>query len=218
MIPVDKVYNLTNDLLSKNNGVSLTPEEFDRYAEVASDGLFDSYRGADNPNATKVVYGHNRTLDGRLKNHRVPEYALSLDLLGYGSYPEDWVQTLSVRTIDYQPIRPIDEDRAAVAISQDPYTKPSEDEMLYEEFDNRIKVHPAGDNTVVLNYLRKPVKAVYAYTTVNRRAVFDPINSVNFDWDKGQLGELTHRILQLVGVSMDKGQIVQYSEAKQAQE
>lgn len=215
MIPVDKVYNVTNFILSKNNGLTIKPEQFNSYAEIASNALQDDYRGANT--AKKVSYGRDRTLDSRLRQHRVPEYPLSLDLLGYGSYPTDWVQTLSLRTIDYNPIRPIDEDRAAVAY-QDPYTEPSEDEMWYEDLDTGLKVHPAGDAVVIMSYLRRPVKAIYAYTEVNRRAVFDPVNSVNFDWDESQFGELVFRIVQLCGVSMDKGQVVQYTQAKQNEE
>src|SRR5690606_9506217 len=215
MIQVDKVYNAVNDLLSKNNGMTISPDQFNRYAEIASNALQDDYRGA-NTNK-KVSYGRDRTLDSRLRQHRVTEYPVSLDLLGYGSYPTDWVQTLSLRTIDYKPIRPIDEDRAAVAY-QDPYTESSEDGMWYEDMDTRMKVHPAGIGVGAMNYLRRPVKAIYAYTEVNRRAVFDPVNSVNFDWDESQFGELVFRICGLVGLSLDKGQIVQYSEAMKSQE
>lgn len=215
MIEVDKIYRAVNNLLSKNNGLTIKPEQFNDYAEIASIGLQDDYRGANT--AKKVSYGRDRTLDSRLRQHRVPEYPLSLDLLGYGDYPENWVQTLSLRTVDYKPIRPIDEDRAAVAY-QDPYTQPSESEMWYEDLDTRIKVHPAGDASVVMSYLRRPIKAVYAYTEVNRRAVFDPLASVNFDWDESQFPELVYRICQLCGVSFDKGQIIQYTEAMKAQE
>lgn len=216
MIEVNKVYSLVNDLLSKSNGVWLEPEEFDRYAEIASNGLQDDYRGANT--ATKVSYGRNRTLDSRLRQHRVPEYAVALDLLGYGYYPTGWVQTLNLRTIDYKPIRPIDEDRVSVAVSKDPYTKPSGDEMCYEDLDDRIRVHPAGDNSVIMSYLKRPVKAVYAYTTVNRRKVFDPSNAVNFDWDESQLGELVFRIAQLAGLSMEKASVVNYTQLKQSEE
>ena len=195
--------------------MTISPDQFNRYAEIASNALQDDYRGA-NTNK-KVSYGRDRTLDSRLRQHRVTEYPVSLDLLGYGSYPMDWVQTLNLRTIDYKPIRPIDEDRAAVAY-QDPYTEPSEDEMWYEDLESRIKVHPAGEASVIMSYLKRPTKAVYAYTTVNRRAVFDPVNSVNFDWDESQFGEITFRILGLCGVSLDKGQVIQYTQAKQAEE
>jgi hypothetical protein len=216
MIAVDKVYNIVSDLLSKNNGVTLSPEEFDRYAEMASVALQDDYRGANT--ATKVSYGRNRTLDSRLRQFRVSEHPLSLDLLGYGDYPEDWVQTLNLRTVDYKPIRPIDEDRVSVAVSKDPYTTPTEDEMIYEDLSLQVKVQPAGEASVVMSYLRRPQKARYATIEVNRRPVFDPNNSQNFDWDESQLGELTFRILQLVGVSMDKGQVIQYTAAKQQEE
>ena len=223
MINVDKVYSTVNYILSKNNGLSISPAQFNNYAEIASNALQDDYRGANT--AKKVSYGRDRTLDSRLRQHRVPEHPISLDLLGYGDVPEDWVQTLSLRTTDYQPIRPIDEDRVAMAY-QDPYTRPSADEMWYEDLRRAgdtsdraaIKVHPAGDASVVMSYLRRPVKAVYAYTTVNRRSVFDPINSVNFDWDESQFGELVFRIAQLCGVSLDKGQLIQYTQAKMAEE
>ena len=205
-----------DDLLSKNNGMFITAAEFNRYAPMASNALFDSYRGADNPNATKVVYGRNRTLDARLKVFREFETPVAI-VGGHGAYPTDWAQTLSVKTENGEVIRPLDEDRATVAY-KDPYTTPTEDERFYEETDTGIKIHPNDQSSVLVTYLRKPAVPVYAVTKVNRREVYDPLSSVDFDWDESQLNDLVMRIVQLVSVPMKDINTLNYTQAKQAEE
>ena len=118
-LKVKLVYDTVNDLLSKNNGVTLSPDEFNRYAELASNALQDEYRGANT--AQRSTMGRNRTLDSRLLRHVVSDHTLSTNGGGYAPLPDDWVQTLTLRTPDYSPVRPVDEDRITV-VFQDPYS------------------------------------------------------------------------------------------------
>lgn len=223
-LKVKLVYDIVNDLLSKNNGVTLSPDEFNRYAELTSNALQDEYRGANT--AQRSTIGRNRTLDARLLRQVVSDHAISTNGGGYAELPSDWIQTLTLRTIDYAPIKPIDEDRIAMA-HQDPYTTPTEDNLIYEvtgttaQFSNKvgvIKVHPTKARQVIMTYLRRPIPAVYGYKIVSNRAEYDANESVDFDWDSSQMGEIVFRILQLAGLSMDKGQVIQYAMAKQNEE
>src|SRR5690606_38918599 len=120
MINVGENYKLVNDLLSKNNGVYLTPDEYNRYAEVASNEYFDSVVGG--KVSSRSVYGINRTLDRRLKEFRrvapLPVEDGQVDL------PEDCELLTAVYTNDYIPLRPTDEDRFAKLI-QDPLATPT---------------------------------------------------------------------------------------------
>lgn len=214
MINVSENYILVQDLLSKNNGVFISPGEYNRYASIASKALFDSYIGADT--ATKVNYGRNRTLDFRLAPFRETETLPVVS--GVVAFPEDLAKINKVHTVDYKPIRPIDEDRLAVA-HQDPYTEPGDDEIFYEETSDSIILFPADIEEVIFTYLKKPVEPVYAFTVgSNGRPVYDDANSVHMEWDKSQEMEITMRILQLCGVSMSHNQIIGYTQQKQNEE
>lgn len=217
MINVDSNYKLVNDLLSKNNGAFISFEEYTRYAAISSDSLFDDIIGADNTSV--VSYGRNRTLDARLMPFRVMNQPVLL-VAGIGTLPTDWAKTNAVRLPDGTPVHPVDEDRRGMG-KQDYYAKPSESRYVYYEGNGNIEVEPLTTD-VVMDYLKRPTPPVYAYTmsTGSRpRPIYDPVNSVDFDWDARQENDLTIRILQLCGVSMSNGQIVQYTQAiKQTEE
>lgn len=209
MINVDSNYRLVNDLLSKNNGAFISFEEYTRYAAIASDSLFDDIIGADNTSV--VSYGRNRTLDARLMPFRVMNQPILL-VAGIGTLPTDWAKTNAVRLPDGTPVHPVDEDRRGMG-KQDYYARPSESRYVYYEGNGNIEVEPVTTD-VVMDYLKRPTPPVYAYTmsTGSRpRPVYDPVNSVDFDWDARQENDLTIRILELCGVSMDKGSLVQYT-------
>lgn len=211
MINVRNTYLLVNDLLSKNNGVFISPEEFSRFAKIASDSLFDDIIGADNTSV--VSYGRNRTLDARLMPFRVMNQPVIL-VAGIGALPTGWAKTNAVRLPDGTPVHPVDEDRRGMG-KQDYYARPSEDRYVYYEGNGSIEVEPLTTD-VVMDYLKRPTPPVYAYTmsTGSRpRPIYDMASSVNFDWDARQENDLTIRILQLCGVSMDKGSLVQYTES-----
>lgn len=216
MINVDENYRLVQDLLSKNNGVYITPEEYNRYAELASNDLFDKLVGAKNNNST--AYGINRTLDRRLMPFRRVDIVPVVG--GVANEPAD---SALIRSVYYflngtpKPLRVVDEDRFA-KLFDDPFAKPTEEEPVYIEDNLSIRVYPETITELTIEYLKRPVAPVYAYTEVNRRPLYDAVNSINFDWDKREEAELTMRILQYAGVSMTNGQVVQYTEAKQAQE
>lgn len=216
MIKVESNYKLVGDLLSKNNGVFISPEEYNSYAKIASEGLFADYVGLNT--AKKVGYGRNRTLDSRLTPFRrtVP---LTVGPDSEVGYPYDWAKTNKVHTLDYIPIRPLDEDRIAIG-HQDPFI--TGEEWFYEDLNDGMKIFsPDGivSDPIILTYLKRPDEPKYAYIIgSNGRPEFDPVNSVDFDWDINQEGEITMRILQLCGVSMDKIQAINFGMAKQNEE
>lgn len=216
MINVKDNYELVNDLLSKNNGLFITPSEYNKYAELASNDLFDTLVGAKNVN--KSVYGRNRTLDGRLRNFRI-NTQLSVTS-GLAMLPSNFA---FIRSVYYSkdgvptPLRTVDEDRFA-KIFNDPFAKPTLDNPMYTEDAIQIRVFPTSITNVTIEYLRKPTPAKYAFTVVNNRPVYDPVLSVNFDWDSREQNELTMRIVQYAAATMANGNMVQYTEVKQQQE
>lgn len=210
MIDVNDNYKLVNDLLSKNNGVYLTPDEYNRYAEIASLEYFDTLVGSKNTN--RSVYGINRTLDRRLKEFR--EVAPTLVEDGVAELPDNCELLTAVYTDDYIPLRQTDEDRFA-RLMQDPLASPTEDDPVYKEINEYIEVFPETLPSVTIEYLRKPLSPKYAYTVENRRAVYNPTNSVHFEWNKRDESELTMRILQLCGISVGSPELLQVGLAKQ---
>lgn len=211
MILVQENYKLVNDLLSKNNGVYLSPAEYNRYAELASNDYFDVSIGS--KNAKRSVYGINRTLDRRLQSFRVVDPIPVIN--GVAEIPEDAELITAIYTSDYIPLRTVDEDRLA-RLMQDPLADPTVEDPAYKEDKDSIRVYPSDINSVTFEYLKRPVAPKYGYTVVNNRAVYSESDSVNFDWNKREEAELTMRILQYCGVSMGSAEI--YNVATQAKQ
>ena len=217
MISIEENYKLVQDLLSKNNGIRLSPKEYERYATMASNDMFDKLIGAKNNNMT--AYGVNRTLDRRLKHLRVVTPPLAVTN-GRVAQPDDLQLTRSVYYMFKgapKALRPVDEDRFAF-LFDDPLASPVDEDPSYIEDNGSIRVFPTNIPTITIEYLKRPAVPKYAYTIVNRRPVFDPDNSVDFDWDKREENDLTMRILQYAAVSLQNGQMVQFTESKQNNE
>lgn len=213
MISVKENYELINDLLSKNNGVFISLQEYGRYATLASNDLFDTLRG--NKNQNRAVYGKNRTLDSRLNPFRVSEDITFT--ASTAAKPEDLEQILAIYDSTFIPVKPIDEDRLA-QLMQHPLRKPNEEDKYYIERVDSLKLLGATTLTGTIEYLKRPQEIVYGYTIVGRRPVHDEATSVNFEWDKNMETEIINRILGYMGLSMKDSFTTQVSNNNKSQE
>lgn len=206
MISVKDNYKLLNDLLSKNNGQYISPEEYGRYATLASNELFDELRG--NKNQNRSTYGRNRTLDARLNPFK--KNITATFAAGLYTKPTDLVQITALYTSTFIPVKPVDEDRIATLMN-DPLASPNATDKYYVE--EYLKLRLLTDTALVctIEYLAKPATIIYAYTVVGRSAVFNQTGTVDFEWDKNMEMELTTRILGYMGLSMKDGFITQVS-------
>lgn len=209
MIRVEDNHKLVNDLLSKNNGVQISPMEYVRYGILAQNDLFDVLRGSEN--LVKTTYGKNRKLDERLNPFRVK--ANITFATGTATKPINSAQITAIYTSDYQPVRPIDEDRVAMIV-QDPLAE----DYYYSETSTQLTLVKGADFTGTIEYLRRPSDIAFGFTIVNGRAVYNNTNTVNFEWDKNLEMEITTRILQYAGISMGNNQILGYTQAQKQQE
>lgn len=209
MFRVEDNHKLVNDLLSKNNGVQISPKEYTRYAILANNDLFDVLRGSEN--LVKTTYGKSRKLDERLNPFRVKESITFVN--GIATKPINSAQITAIYTTDYQPVRPIDEDRTAM-IFQDLLSE----DYYYSETSTQLNLVKGEDFTGTIEYLRRPNDVAFGFTLVNGRAVYSDTGTVNFEWDKNLEMEITTRILKYAGISMGNNQILGYAQAQEQKE
>lgn len=215
MIDINELYNLVLDFPSKNAGQYFSPDEFNRYVNMASIELFDTLIGKKN-NPTSV-YGRNRTTDARLKPFRV---VANIPLVsGVGSLPTNWEKTDALHTTGAIPIpvRQIDEDRFA-RIFDNPLDSPIAEDPIYIENSTDIQVYPNTITAVTIRYLKRPSLAVWGYTSTGRRPIYDPNSSTNLEWNDSEKFEILTRVLNYFGVSMKDSGLINYTENKQVQE
>lgn len=198
MINVGSNYNLVNDLLSKNNGVFIGIDEYERYGNQASQEMFDDFLGI--KTQPRIVYGKNRLVDERL---RVFRRVIPLSFVNETLTIPDKARNFTAiyTSVGKIPVKPIDEDRYA-RIFDDPLASPNEQDKYYLENDTTLTLLGESSLNVKVHYLAKPTPIVYAYTMVNNRPVYNDINSTHYEWDSHEESELTSRILIKAGMSM----------------
>lgn len=202
-------YKLVNDLLSKNNSVTIPFTEYGRYATLASNDLFDTLRG--NKNTNQSTYGRNRTLDARLNPFRVKASITFTNSIA--NKPADLAQITAIYTSNYTAIHPIDEDRIANIVKD-----PNSEDFYYAEDVDELRLVKGIDTVATIEYLKKPAEITMAYTISNGRAVYIDTGTVDFEWDKNMEMEITNRILNYAGLSMGSQLVIQTSNINKAQE
>lgn len=214
MINVGSHYKYINDLISKNNGVFISPEEYERYGHASSLEMFDDFAGI--KTTPRTAYGRSRAIDERLRPYRkkVP-MAFVNELL---TIPQELRMYTAIYTaVGKIPLKPIDEDRYA-RIFQDPLASPNDDDKYYLEEEGVLTLLGEEDLNVVVHYLEKPQPIKYAYTIVNNRPVYDDANSIHYKWSESEQEELTNRILAKLGLSMANTLEIQVANTNKAQE
>lgn len=81
-----------------------------------------------------------------------------------------------------------------------------------------IKVVPTSIPSVVVHFLKKPTKPVYAYSTSGDDYIYDDTASVDFEWQEEAHDEIINRVLGNLGISQREGEVIQYSNIEQQKE
>ena len=209
MTSIKLIYDTVTDLLDKNNGKFITADEFNRYVKLASLELFDECIGATNKNIdgrTLVAYGRNQNTDKRLEPFR---RGVSLPVVGGEvTLPEDCAKILAVVTSKSRPkalIR-IDDDRLGM-LFDNPLREPNEDDIYYLEERGTLQIFGIIDR-VYLQYLKTPTAPEYkevntvitAGSRTVTRKVYDPVNSVDLEWNEREAMDIVRRVLVKIGI------------------
>lgn len=70
-----------------------------------------------------------------------------------------------------------------------------------------LPVPVSGSYEYTLMYMRKPAKAVYAYTTDNGNITYNPTGSVDIDIDDRYFSDIATRALMYLGISIKDGDV-----------
>ncbi len=144
-------------------------------------------------------------------------------LTGYLPYPTDWEHTIKIRRYYLRKVFDpttntsktegiwinVDEvkDVSWGDIQISSLLKASPRFSKYMEFANEFRFLPKTIGSVEIDYLATPIKPVWAYTKVNGRPVYDPVNSVNFQWEDFSLNNIAMQYLQLIGCNLSMPQL-----------
>jgi len=80
----------------------------------------------------------------------------------------------------------------------------------YSWFNNQIRFAPKNVGIIMLDYFRTPVVPEWNFTVASGRAVYDPITSVNFEWDSFATNAVAAIFLQLFATSIKDAELMQF--------
>ncbi|HEY8659887.1 MAG TPA: hypothetical protein VIM07_00840 [Chitinophagaceae bacterium] len=162
---------------------------------------------------SKVELGQNSVVRTRLAP-TIYGYNLHVDGTGFSPYPGDYLQTDAMWGIyGHKRIRNVQQNSLDAFYNSviDPIaTNPI---YLIEDVGFRFYPEiPLGFNQARLSYVRNPPDAVWGYDLdANGLPVYSAARSTQPVWDEASLLEVMVRTLALIGVNLQLGLVLQYS-------
>ena len=92
------------------------------------------------------------------------------------------------------------------------YLPATTDYPFHRIFSDKVEVLPNTVSKVRMYYIKKPTKAVYAYTMVNGRPVFDEANSTDVEFPEFVHNHLVVQTLKYLGVPLKDAVLMQFEQ------
>lgn len=221
---IDKSYTLVKNLANKDQKGFLTSDEFNLYAERAQMEVFMQRYG--NPHEYQVgvpiprmAYDMTQKIHDDLRPF-IKQKTLNIDKTGKVAYPTDYVHPSSFRYKYYKgqegeevKVKVMSDDKIAGRLSSS-IVRPTKRYPICVLYNDHIKFYPKNLAGVTLTYLRQPSAPKWAFTIVNNREVYDPNNSVDFEFPDDVHNEICVKILSYFGIRLREGELIQYAENK----
>lgn len=225
---IDEVYRFIQYLSKKTQSGNLTPDQFNLSIKRAFYEWTIGKLGGTNDQG-KVVYEYNKKVNDDLKFLIIRDNLRSVDQDGVLAMPNDYLYLSSVRykykelsedgaTTNYveRLVKEIREGEIA-GISDSEIFKPrlAAGKMAFiAEYSDHFLVYPKNIGQVIFTYLREPIFPKWAFTVVNNRPVYDPINSVDLECYDISVNEIVFIMCSYLGINLRESELIQYSEMK----
>ena len=227
MATIDRVYQTVQNMINKEQRGYLTPEEFNSFANLAQNEIFELYfhdynffENARKAGRTNTEYAdlpmHFRerinmfsttasvtTISADTSAHVVPDNLYRLISVEYnGAYVEEE---------EFDQLRYSERTR----LGRSSTTRP-----VYTRLGNNIRVYPSITDGITINYIRRPMVPQWTYTLVagSGNPLFNESSSTfqDFEIHPADEHELTKMILGYTGVSIKESDVAQFAQNEEA--
>ncbi len=210
---INYMYQWVQFLIRKNQTGQVTPKEFGEAINSASYDLWDLYIGPiEQFKPGKPVPTVGLGMSNRIAERLVPfkKSLVPITVTAQNApYPDDLEALVWLATPSMKRIERIDDLTLSSRLSSviDPIGDGFRD--CYVESETGWTIYPSTLTSVLATYYTLPTEAVWAYTTVNGRPVYDPVNSVDLQWDALSAKKIMGRALDYMGFSFTARDIVE---------
>ena len=212
-VSVDTVYQRVLALANKEQRGYITPQEFNLFANQIQMDILEQYfydinqwsrqHGNDTEysDMLSVITEKLGCLNVLLPNRPVEDGIICVPTeiykLGSVFVSNSQVEIEEVNYNEYQNMQ------------LSPLTRPTLSRPVYVNRNNGLHVYPNTISSVDISYIKKPVKAEWAYVVVNDKALYNDNISVDFELHASEESELVYRILMLSGIAIKKPELTQ---------
>ena len=208
MVNINDFRTLVNYITRKANvGNTTTTPDFDLAADYAQ--MMPYSMDYETFVKTKVVSNYLQTF---LKINNVNNITADNTII---PYPSDFQYVSSVGTLydgKQNDATLVDNADWREMLRPNSLNYPTPRHPKYQQIGIGIQFAPNIQTVTYLDYFSRPRKPHWAYTIENNRQVYDPNNSVNFEWDEFNMNRIIAYYLQYVGISLKDTEIAVFAQ------
>lgn len=124
---------------------------------------------------------------------------------GFAAYPSLWAETQAMY-INNVSVLPVLHNELSEALKSKIY--PISDNPRWLEQKTGVQIYPKLSFDIDWNYLRQPISPVIGYTVNVNEVVYDPLSSVQFEFDKQYWIEIIQLSLPYLGLNLSNENVV----------
>ena len=238
-VSIDSVYQKVLGLANKEQRGYITPQEFNLFADHAQKEIFEQYfydldqfqraPGNDITYSDRVTSVENKISYFKRYDENVSSITGSSGDVMLEDHDEDIYKLIALR-LRYQPgerlyvAEEIQVGSEFFLYGDSPLARNTKKRPIYwKRMDSgkgiSLRVYPrpqisnpydsSVDGTVVISYIKTPLKPNWSYVVINDKPLYNSTNAVDFELHASEETELVYRILALAGVAIEKPQLVQ---------
>jgi hypothetical protein len=241
MVNINDVYQTVLTIANKDNRGYITPEEYNRLADIAQNEIFESYFNKQLMYEAGGLYNADFSDPIITTAEKINIFYNSSDLTqsnGTWGFPTDFYKLGSVQ------VNGIEADfvshRDVKFINQSPLTYPVASQPVYTIVGSAVRIYPATITAGVnIEYLKKPNEPKWGYimptasqiaSGVPNKPIYDSTafnpatdsytataKSLNFELHTSEYSELVYKILTLAGVTIKQADIAGFAQGKEQQ-
>tara|TARA_R110000823_G_scaffold72771_1_gene167486 strand:+ start:152 stop:1060 length:909 start_codon:yes stop_codon:yes gene_type:complete len=213
-VSIDTVYQRVLALANKEQRGYITPQEFNLFANQIQMDILEQYfydinqwsrqhgNSTEYSDMLSVITEKLSCLNVLLRDQYVPgggAVCVNDEIYKLGSvFVSD--SQVEIEEVNYNEYR---------KMQLSPLTKPTLSRPVYVNRNNGLNIYPTTITSIDISYIKKPVKAEWAYVVVNDKALYNDNISVDFELHASEESELVYKILMLSGVAIKKPELTQ---------
>lgn len=224
---IKEVHEYIQFFLKKENGGYVSHEEIDQALDMAQMAKFTELFGNTKQYqpgrpVPSVSYGLTQRIHDDLRKFKI-KFAVTTNVTTSGALaiPNDYLHFINLFLIysddtngqQYAPVKIINESDLASRLDSQ-ILKPSTANPICVIGNASIQVYPSNTFAGEFNYLKRPSKPKFNYTTSGRQTTYSSNGSFDLEWADDCVSDIINKALVILGARLNDETVVSISQAK----